>query len=162
MITRLMAASALPARIAPPPLAGPSEADAKKPAEQVSQAFADAYNAKKPANIAALFVQGGVYLTPGGTMLSDHQEMTAALTARQKASWTDETINVIEAHPEGDDVWAVVDYTIKGTGANSGKQIGGYAAQLLTREGSTWRFKLLAGTPKPVQDVTGMAAAKTQ
>ena len=162
MIMRLMAACALACLIATPALAQTGDSDAKKTAAQVSKAFADAYNAGKPADIAAMFAQGGVYLTPGGTMLTDHQEMTAALAGRQKAGWTDETINVIEAHPEGDDVWAVVDYTIKGTGASSGKQIGGYAAQILTREASTWRFKLLAGTLKPVQDVTGMAPARTQ
>src|SRR5664279_4811400 len=73
---------------------------------------ADWYNAAKPADIAALFVSNGVYLTPGGTMLSDHQEMTAALAGRIKAGWTKETIKVIEAHPEGNDVWAIVSYEI--------------------------------------------------
>jgi hypothetical protein len=135
-----------------------SEKDARQAATQVSQAFADAYNAAKPADIAALFVSNGVYLTPVGTMLSDHQEMTAALAGRIKAGWTKETIKVIEAHPEGSDVWAIVSYEIQGTGANAGKQIDGYAAQLLTHDGSNWRLKMLAGNLKPVQDVTGMVA----
>lgn len=135
-----------------------SEADAKQAATQVSQAFADAYNAARPADIAALFLPNGVYLTPGGTKLTDHQEMTAALAGRIKAGWTKETIKVLEAHPEGNDVWAIVSYEIQGTGAIAGKQIGGYAAQLLTHDGSNWRLKMLAGNLKPVQDVTGMAA----
>jgi hypothetical protein len=91
-------------------------------------------------------------------MLTDHQEITTALTGRQKAGWTKETIQVIDAHPEGSDVLAVVNYEIQGTGANAGKQIGGYAVQLLTRDGANWRFKVLAANLKPEQDVTGMAA----
>jgi hypothetical protein len=155
-----IAATALVSLVTLPALAqqAVSEADAKQVAAQVSQAFADAYNAAKPADIAALFTSTGVYLTPGGTMLTDHQEMTVALAGRQKAGWTKETINVIEAHPVGSDVWAIVGYEIQGTGANSGKQIGGYAMQLLTRDGANWRFKVLAGNIKPVQDITGMAA----
>jgi hypothetical protein len=155
-----IAATALVSLVALPAVAqqAASEADAKQAAAQVSQAFADAYNAAKPADIAALFTSNGVYLTPGGTMLTDHQEITTALAGRQKAGWTKETINVLEAHPEGSDVWAIVDYEIQGSGANTGKKIGGYAAQLLTREGANWHFKVLAGNLKPLQDVTGMAA----
>ena len=115
-----------------------SEGEAQNAASTVSQAFQDAYNAGKPAEIAALFTQGGVYLTPGGTMLTDPQEMEKAIHGRIQAGWTKETIRVVSAHPEGNDVWAVVEYSIAGTGANAGKQIGGYAAQLITHEGSGW------------------------
>jgi ketosteroid isomerase-like protein len=134
-----IAATALLSLVTIPALAQQpvSEADAKQAATQASQAFADAYNAAKPTDVAALFTSNCVYLTPGGTMLTDHQEMTAALTGRQKAGWTKETIEVIDAHPEGSDVLAIVNYEIQGTGANAGKQIGGYAVQLLTRDGGT-------------------------
>jgi hypothetical protein len=41
------------------------------------------------------------------------------------------------------------------------KKIGGYAAELLSRSGSDWRFDLvaanLAPTPNLIPDVTGMA-----
>jgi ketosteroid isomerase-like protein len=159
MLIRI-AATALVSLLAFPALAQQtaSEADAKQAATQVSQAFVDAYNAAKPADIAALFTSNGVFLTPGGTMLTDHQAITAALAGRQKAGWTKETINVLQAHPVGSDVLSIVSYEIQGSGANSGKQISGYAAQLLTRDGESWRFKLIAGNLKPVQDVTGMAA----
>ncbi|HKM64903.1 MAG TPA: nuclear transport factor 2 family protein, partial [Acidisphaera sp.] len=136
-----------------------SQADADKAAATVSGAFQDSYNANNPAGISALFAQGGIYLTPGGTMLTDPKDMEKAIAGRIQAGWTKETIRVIAAHPEGDDVWAIVEYAIAGTGANAGKQIGGYAGQLLTRQGSDWRLKLFAGNLKPVQDVTGMAAA---
>lgn len=136
-----------------------SEAEAKQTAAKIAQAWDNAYNAGKPADIVALFVRDCVYLTPGGTMLTNHQDMEKALTARQQAGWTKETIKVVEARPTGSDVLSIVDYVILGTGPNDGKQIGGYAALLLTREGSDWHIKLVAANLKPVQDVTGMAAA---
>ncbi|HTJ88925.1 MAG TPA: nuclear transport factor 2 family protein [Acidocella sp.] len=165
MFIRIAAATALVSLVALPAFAQQtvSEADAQQAAAQISQAFSDAYNAAKPADIAALFTSNGVYLTPGGTMLTDHQEMTKALTGRQKAGWTKERIEVIDAHPEGNDVLAVVKYEIQGTGASAGKEIGGYAALLLTREGANWRYKMLAANLKPVpKDITGMAAPTAQ
>jgi hypothetical protein len=99
-------------------------------------------------------------LTPAGTMLTDHQKMTAALAGCQKAGRTKEEIQVVDAHPEGNDVLAVVKYEIQGAGANAGKEIGGYAAILLTREGANWRYKVLAANLKPApKDITGMTRA---
>ena len=96
-----------------------SETEAQQAAATAARAFQDAYNAGKPAAIAALYVQGGVVLTGAGTMLTDHQEIEKAFGGRIKAGWTNETIRVIEAHPEGDDVLFIVDYEITGTGANA-------------------------------------------
>ncbi len=135
-----------------------SETDAKQIAGKITGAWDDAYNSGNPAGIAALFAPDGLYLTPGGTMLRDHQEMEKAIGARIKTGWTKESINVIEAHPVGDAVVALVDYAIVGSGPNAGKQIGGYAMQWLTREGSNWRIRMLVANLKPAQDVTGMAA----
>jgi ketosteroid isomerase-like protein len=137
-----------------------NQADARQAAMQFAHAFADAYNGGNPADIAALFTSDGIYLTPGGTFLTTHQDITAGIAARQKAGWTKETVTVVEARPEGSDVLAIVDYELQGTGTVAGKQIGGYAADLLTKDGSGWRAKMIAGNLKPVQDVTGMAMAK--
>jgi uncharacterized protein (TIGR02246 family) len=104
-----------------------SETNAKQIASKIIDAWDDAYNTGNPAGIVALFAPDGLYLTPGGTMLRDHQEMEKAIGARIKTGWTKESINVIEADPVGDAVVALVDYTIIGSGPNAGKQIGGYA-----------------------------------
>ena len=168
MLTRLCAAAFLAGLCAAHPSlaqqASPiSEADAKQAASAISKAWDDAYNAGNPTAIAALFAPGGVYLTPGGTMLKDRQEMATSLAARLKAGWTKETIKVIEAHPIGDHVSSVVEYTILGAGRSAGKQISGYGAELLTRSGSEWRIELIAANLTPAQnlieDVTGMASA---
>jgi uncharacterized protein (TIGR02246 family) len=140
-----------------------SETDAQQAAGAVGKAWDQAYNAGNAAAIVDLFAPGGVYLTPGGTMLKDRGEIQTALAARQKTGWTKETIKVLESHPAGDHVWAVVEYTIQGTGRRAGKQIGGYAAELLSRSDSGWKLDLVAAKLAPVrnlvQDVTGMAAA---
>ncbi len=140
--------------------AGPvSETDAKQIAGKIMVAWDDAYNTGNPAGVAALFVPDGLCVTPGGTMLRDRQEIERAIGARIKTGWTKESVNVIEAHPVGDAVVALVDYVILGSGPNAGKQIGGYGMQWLAREGSDWRIRMLIANLKPVQDVTGMAAA---
>ena len=46
-----------------------------------------------------------------------------------------------------------------GSGPNAGKQIGGYAGEVLVREGSDWRFRLVIANLKPAQDTTGMTTA---
>jgi len=136
-----------------------SEQTAREAADTAARQFETAYNAGNPSGIAALFAKDGVYLTPGGTMLTDPQEIEKAVAARIKAGWTKETVKAINAHPAGDAVWCIGEYAIAGTGANSGKQIGGNYAAVLTREGGEWRMNMLIGNLKPTQDVTGMAAA---
>jgi hypothetical protein len=137
-----------------------SESDAKQAATHVTQAFVDAYNAGKPADIGAIFAADGVWLTPGGALLTDHAAITAAVAARIRAGWTKEAINVIEARPEGHDVLSLISYELQGSGPNAGKQIGGYATIWLTPDGSNWHFKLLASNLKPVQDSAAPAAPK--
>ena len=164
MLRRLSAATILAALCAAGPAlaqqaGAASETDAKQIAGKIAAAWDEAYNAGNPAGIAALFAPGGLWLTPGGTMLRDHQEMEKAIGARIKTGWTKESINLIEAHPVGDAIVALLDYAVLGSGPNAGKQIGGYAMEWLAREGSNWRIRMLVANLKPVQDVTGMAAA---
>jgi ketosteroid isomerase-like protein len=125
--------------------------------EATAARFQSAYNAGNPAGIAALFAKGGVYLTPAGTLLTDPQAMEKAVDGRIKAGWTKETVKATAAHAAGDQVWGYGEYTLAGTGANEGKQIGGGYAMVLSRDSGDWRINMLIGNLKPTQDVTGMA-----
>lgn len=136
-----------------------SEATAMEVANKITQAWDAAYNAGKPAGVAALFAPGFVFATPGGTLLHDKAEIENAIAGRLKAGWTTEDITVVEAHPAGDAVWILTRYTIEGSGPNAGKKIGGYAGQVLVREGSDWRFRLLIANLEPPKDATGTATA---
>ena len=163
MVRKMISVSVLAACcFAGPASAAVSENTAREAFEAVTKRFESAYNAGNPAGIADLFATGGVYLTPGGTMLKTRQEIETAIGGRIKTGWTKETVTVIDAHPAGDDVWGIGEYTIAGTGQNSGKQIGGNFAVVLTHEGSDWHFRLLIGNLKPTQDVTGMTAPATR
>lgn len=162
MLVRLFMATALAALCTSGPvLAQPggaiSEQTAREAADSSARQFVSAYNAGNPSGIASMFAKGGVYLTPAGTILTNPQEIEKAVAGRIRAGWTKETAKVIAAHPAGDKVWAIGEYAIAGTGANSGKQIGGNYAVVLIPEGSQWRMDMLIGNLKPVRDVTGMA-----
>ena len=93
----------------------------------------------KAGGIASLFTQDG-HVTPAATVLHNHTDIEKAIAARQEAGWTKETINVVEAHPVGDGVWSLVAYDLDGTGKVAGKRIGGYAVQVLKRDGSDWHL----------------------
>ncbi len=139
-----------------------SEASATEAASKMAQAWDTAYNDGNPAGVAALFAADSTFATPAGTLLHDHAAIENAIGGRIKAGWTTENITIVEAHPAGDDVWALTDFTITGSGPNAGKKIGGYAGMVLVREGSDWRMRLLIGNIKPPQDVTGMATTTKQ
>lgn len=136
-----------------------SDQAAREAAETMSKQFITEYNSGNSAGVASLFAQGGVFLTPGGTVLTGEQQIEKGLAGRIKAGWTKETAKITEVHPAGDAVWSTGEFMMEGTGPNSGKEIGGYYAEVLTREGSDWRLRMLIGNLKPTQDVTGVAAA---
>ena len=135
-----------------------SEQEARQAADLIAKKFETFYNAGDAAGIAKLFTDDGIYVAPSGTILADHQMMEKAVSGRIKAGWTKETVKVMEAHPAGQDVWLLGEYTIVGTAENAGKQIGGYFSYVLTRKANDWQIRMLIANLKPTQDVTGMAA----
>jgi len=138
-----------------------SEQAAREAVDAVRTQFLDAYNAGKAADVAAVFAESGEWLTPSAKM-TNRQEIEKAVAGRIKAGWTKETATILNVHPAGPDIWATGEYSIEGTGPNSGKRIGGYYAEVLTHEGSGWRVRMLIGNFKPALDVTGMAAAMSK
>ncbi len=122
-----------------------SEQAARDAADTVARRFESAYNGGNPADVAELFAKDGGYLAPGGTILTNRRSIEQAIAGRMKAGWTKAAVTVFNAHPAGDAVWAIGEYTTAGSGQNSGKEIGGYYAEVLTREGPEWRLSLLIG-----------------
>jgi len=131
-------------------------------AEVMATKFQTAYNVGDVAAIANLFVDNAYYFTPGGTVLYgwDRQAIQRAFAARIRAGWTKEVVKITEAHSAGEAVWVTGEYVISGTGENQGKQIDGYFAQVITRSGGEWRFRIVIANLKPNQDVTGMSEVK--
>jgi len=136
-----------------------SDREAWQIAEVMANKFQTAYNTGDVAAIANLFVDNGYYFTPGGTVLYgwDRQAIQRAIAARIRAGWTKEVVKITEAHSAGEAVWVTGEYGISGTGQNEGKQISGYFAQVITRSGGEWRFRLVIANLTPAQDITGMS-----
>jgi ketosteroid isomerase-like protein len=139
-----------------------SDQEAWQIAEVMAKRFETAYNTGDVAAISNLFVDNAYYFTPGGTVLYgwDRQAIQRAIAARIRAGWTKEVVKVTEAHSAGEAVWVTGEYGISGTGQNEGKQITGYFAQVITRSGGEWRFRLVIANLKPSQDITGMSDVK--
>jgi len=131
-------------------------------AEAMADKFQTAYNTGNLAAIANLFVDNAYYFTPGGTVLYgwDRQAIQRAIAARIRAGWTEEIIQITEAHSAGEAVWATGEYSISGTGQRQGEQISGYFAQVITRTGGEWRLRIVIANLKPNQDITGMSDNK--
>jgi hypothetical protein len=49
---------------------------------------------------------------------------------------------------------------ISGTGENEGKQITGHFAQVITRSGGEWRFRLVIANLTPSQGISGMSGVE--
>lgn len=167
MLARLSALTALAVLFASgPSLAQQSGAASERVALEagniMARKFERAYNSGDAVQVAALFLKGGVYLTPAGTMLSDPEAVAIAIGGRMKAGWTQEMVTPRDSHPVGDSVWSIGEYALVGTGQNSGKQISGYYAAVLERDGADWKFRVLAANLKQAQDVTGMQAQQAQ
>jgi ketosteroid isomerase-like protein len=139
-----------------------SDQEAWQIAEVMAKKFEAAYNMGDVASISNLFVDNAYYFTPGGTVLYgwDRRGIERAIAARIRAGWTKEIVKVTEAHSAGEAVWVTGEYGISGTGENEGKQITGHFAQVITRNGGEWRFRLVIANLKPSQDITGMSEVK--
>jgi ketosteroid isomerase-like protein len=119
-----------------------SEQAARDAADTVARHFESTYNARSSAGVADLFAKDGVYLAPGGTILTNRRSIEQAIAGRMKAGWTKAAITVFNAHPAGDSVWVIGEYVTAGSGQNSGKETGGYYAEVLTRERPEWRLSM--------------------
>lgn len=136
-----------------------AQQDARQAADAVAKKFVASYNAGDAAGVAGLFTTDATYATAAGSVLSGPQAIEKGIAARIKTGWTKESVTVSEAHAVGDAVWLVGEYSIVGSSQNSGKQIAGHFAEVLTRDGAVWRIRMLTANLTPLQDVTGQGAA---
>ncbi|MDB5406227.1 MAG: nuclear transport factor 2 [Rhodospirillales bacterium] len=134
-----------------------SQEEARQAADAVATKWADTYNKGDASGIAGIFTEDGTFVTPGGPVLSGRQAIEKSIADRMKLGWTQETVKVRDAHPVGDAVWAIGEYTLIGSGQNGGKQISGPWVEVLTRDGGTWHMRVLMAStaPPPPAEATG-------
>ena len=97
-----------------------SQQDARQAADTVENKFVASYNAGNAAEVAVPFTTDATYATAGGSVLSGPQAIEKAIAARIKTGWTKESVAISEAHAVGNAVWALGEYSIVGSGQNSG------------------------------------------
>lgn len=125
-----------------------SQQDATQVANSIENKWMTNYNAGNAAGVGALFAPDGTFAAPAG-VLSGTQAITDVLAGRLKAGWPKITTTVLQAHGVGDVVWVLGEYTYSGSGPNSGKQLTGDFAKVLTRDGADWRIRLTIGNSAP-------------
>ena len=126
-----------------------SQPDARQVADTIENQWMTNYNAGNAAGIGRMFAADGTYATAAGSVLSGPQAIEKALAARIKLGWTKVTTTVSEAHTAGNAVWIFGEYSIVGSGQNSGKQISGRYVKVLTQDGADWRIRMLISNLTP-------------
>ena len=97
-----------------------SQQDARQAADTVENKFVASYNAGNAAEVAVLFTTDATHATAGGSVLSGPQAIEKAIAARIKTGWTKKSVAISKAHAVGNAVWALGEYSIVGSGQNSG------------------------------------------
>jgi uncharacterized protein (TIGR02246 family) len=125
------------------------QTDGKQVADSIESKWMTNYNSGNSAGVASLFAPDGTIATQAGTVLNGPQAIQDALAARIKAGWPKITTTVLQANAVGDAAWFLGEYAYTGTGPNSGKQLRGHFAKVLTRNGADWRIRLLIANTTP-------------
>jgi ketosteroid isomerase-like protein len=125
-----------------------SQQEATEVANSIENKWMTNYNSANPPGVRALFAPDGTFAASAGVR-SGAQAVANAVAARLNAGWFNITTTVLEAHGVGDVVWYLGEYTYIGSGPNSGKQLSGDFAKVLTRNDDDWRIRLLIGNTAP-------------
>ena len=129
-----------------------SQQDATQVANSIENKWMTNYNSANPPGIGALFAPDGTFAASSG-VLSGAKAIADAVADQINAGWFKLTTTVLQAHGVGDVVWYLGKYTYIGSGPNSGKQVSGDFAKVLTREDGDWRIRLLIGNTAPQTSV---------
>ncbi|MEN9418104.1 MAG: hypothetical protein RI988_1724 [Pseudomonadota bacterium] len=114
LATGALAAAAV--AVGAPPAAAATLPGADSP-EGVAQAFARAFNARDLDALLALYPQGSVFVPAPGQPLTSHDAMRQALQGFL-AIGLPITLTVRHAYASGDTALLVVDWALRGTGAD--------------------------------------------
>jgi len=119
--------------------------NATKVAEDFGNKWVATYNAGDAKGIASLFTKDGTWSPATAALLKGHDQIEKAVAARMKAGFTKQTVTMEAAHQNGDTIWAEGEYSIIGSGDNSGKKIAGRFGAVYVREGNDWHLAMLTG-----------------
>lgn len=132
--------------LSPAAAAVAADTTVKQEVEKLASAYADGFNKKDAAAIAALYANGGMLVNPAGP----HTDIEKFVEGAFKAGFDHQDVTVIDVWPLGPDTaLAMGEFRI--TGKNqSGAPIENAGLWTATdiRENGHWKIRLLTGLPK--------------
>lgn len=130
-----------------PAVAAEPDQNLKQDLTKLSSAYAECFNKKDPACIAALYASGGVIVNAAGMQA----DITKLYEGTFKAGFDHNENTVDQAWPLGADMALCMgEYTISGKNqSGAAMETSGRWTAVDIREGGQWKIRMLTAFPKP-------------
>lgn len=130
-----------------PAVAADADQNLKQEVEKIGSTYAESFNKKDFAGIAALYAKGGMHVTAAGPRTDIEQFYEGA----SKAGFDHEDITLTEVWPLGADAaLAMGNYRLTGKNQSGAPmEIGGVWTAIDVREGGKLKIRMLSAIPKP-------------
>ena len=124
-----------------------AETDLKQDLTKLASAYAECFNKKDPACIAALYASGGVLVNPAGL----HADITKVYEGTFKAGYDHNGATVDQVWPLGPDMaLSMGEYTLSGKNpSGAAMETSGRWTAVDVREGGQWKIRMLTAFPNP-------------
>ena len=124
-----------------------AETDLKQDLTKLASAYAECFNKKDPACIAALYASGGVLVNAAGMQ----PDIAKFIEGAFKAGFDQTEITVDQAWPLGaDTALAMGEYKASGKNqSGTAMEVSGRWTSVYVREGGQWKFRMLTSFLKP-------------
>ncbi|MGA7805471.1 nuclear transport factor 2 family protein [Bradyrhizobium sp.] len=129
-----------------PAVAADADQGLKMEAEKIAAAYAENFNQRNSAGIAALYATGGIAVNPTGM----HTDIAQIYDGAFKAGFNHNQITVDQVWPLGPDaLLAMGEYHITGQNPSGAAiEVKGIWTSTDVREGGTWKIRMLSAMPK--------------
>jgi uncharacterized protein (TIGR02246 family) len=114
--------------------------------ERIGSAYAESFNKRDAAGIAALYADGGLHINPAGPR-TDIQQLYQGIF---KAGFDHQDVSLDEAWPVGSDAAiAIGQYRISGRDSGGAPvERGGYWTATYVRQSGKWKIRMQTAIPK--------------
>jgi ketosteroid isomerase-like protein len=132
-----------------PGAAADADQNLKQEVERIGSAYAESFNRKDGAGIAALYASSGMLVNAAGL----HADIAQAYEILFKAGFNHQDITVNQVWPLGaDTALSMGEYQITGKNQSGAPiEIAGLWTAVDVREGGKWKIRLLTAIPKTPQ-----------
>ena len=125
-----------------------SEQAFRQSIETICRQWEAAIAKQDPTEVAALFTEDGIFVTPVG-VLRDRQQIKTYYEGAFKQGWNNEVVKLDETHLDGDAAWAFGEYTLSGQGPSGALSRAGRWSMVFEHESDGWKIRLLIANVAP-------------